>query len=118
MTKHDLFKTLGLKNSVGPSLFSNPHDITRIKEILYLSGHYGQRPDNPHPDSELYEGIKAFQRQNSLKPDATINPGGPTDGVLAKKPTYRCIICSAPHAGLYGAYCPPCGIKAGIGPLS
>lgn len=118
MAKGDSQKTLGLKNSLGPELFSHPRDVVRVKELLYLSGNYPRQPSNPHPDAELYHGIKSFQEKNGLKPDATIVPGGPTDVMMAaRSPTFRCIVCGGPHGGLYGAYCSDCGIKAGVPPL-
>lgn len=118
MTKKFITQTLGMKNVLGPEVFNNPRDVIRIKELLYLSGDYPKHPSDAHPDADLYRGIQAFQLRNELKPDGVIEPGGPTDAKLAaRSPTYRCAVCGAPHGGLYGAYCPPCGIKAGASPV-
>jgi peptidoglycan hydrolase-like protein with peptidoglycan-binding domain len=86
-----LNKTFSTANSV------DIDDTKQLKSSLSKMGYY--KPDtragesvygfNEYPNSNLETAIKDFQRDNGLKIDGTIKPGGPTEKALNSKYEYH-----------------------------
>ncbi len=67
----------------------------------------------PYPDTRMFDGLKAFQKENGLKIDGMMKPGGPTENTLAaRSPVFWCKIRGAPHGDVEGTgICPDCTKK-------
>ncbi len=81
-----LFNTgLSLRAPLSPDHVVEPADILDTKKALMTLGYY-QPLDGAEPgawvDRDLFAGIKQFQRDNGLKVDALVRPGGPTEKAL------------------------------------
>ena len=76
---------LKLRTAISPDHVVEPADILDTKKALMTLGYY-EPLDGAEPgawvDSDLFTGIKQFQRDNGLKADALIRPGGPTEKAL------------------------------------
>jgi len=103
-----------LKSSIDESARADEDDVLAVKTALNGIGYY----DDPgwgissYPDRNLFDAIQKFQTDFGLAPDRVMKPGGPTERELAaRSPIYRCIICGAPHGGVYGQICPDCHDK-------
>ncbi|MCW0235409.1 MAG: peptidoglycan-binding protein [Ferrovibrio sp.] len=76
---------LKLRTAISPDHVVEPADILDTKKALMTLGYY-EPLDGAEPgawvDSDLFAGIKQFQRDNGLKADALIRPGGPTEKAL------------------------------------
>jgi len=76
---------LNLRAAVSPDHMVEPADILDTKKALMTLGYY-QPLDGAQPgawvDNDLFAGIKEFQRDNGLKVDALVRPGGPTEKAL------------------------------------
>lgn len=113
---------LRLRHSVGHQQQNRPDDVLRVKTALNQLGHYdvGKHGLGAGADEALVSAISEYQRQRGLKADGQMHPGGPTErdiesalqdpelDIAARTPTYRRIICGAPHGGLHGPICPQC----------
>ncbi|MDV7340079.1 hypothetical protein RYZ26_10780 [Terasakiella sp. A23] len=78
---------LALKQPIGPSYNTDPDDVTQTKTALASSGHY-QVPEHgisPYPDTPLMDGIKSFQKENNLRIDGVMKPGGETEKTINKQ---------------------------------
>ena len=119
-----LFSTLASNSDV------DPRDVRNVKSYLGDSGFIKSKKQyDPYPNSELFGGIKKFQRKNGLKVDGVIKPNGETATQMAglKGPIYICpglpepyMIggCDKPH-GMQkpSGLCPEChwkGVDEGI----
>ncbi len=76
---------LTLRAALSPDHLAEPDDILDTKKTLMALGYY--RPvDDSEPgawvDSDLFTGIRQFQRDNGLKVDALMRPGGPTEQAM------------------------------------
>ncbi|MEK9968894.1 MAG: peptidoglycan-binding domain-containing protein [Ferrovibrio sp.] len=76
---------LHLRAALSPDHLAEPDDILDTKKILMALGYY--RPlDGDQPgawvDNGLFAGIRQFQRDNGLKVDALLRPGGPTEQAM------------------------------------
>jgi hypothetical protein len=76
---------LSLRAPLGPDHLVEPADILDTKKTLMTLGYY-EPLDGAEPgawvDNDLFAGIKRFQRENGLKVDALLRPGGPTEAAL------------------------------------
>lgn len=76
---------LSLRTPLGPDHVVEPEDILDTKKALMALGYY-QPLDGAEPgawvDRDLFAGIKQFQRDNGLKVDALVRPGGPTEKAM------------------------------------
>lgn len=113
---------LRLRRSVGHQQQNQPDDVLRVKTALNQLGYYdiGKHGLGGGADDALASAIREYQRQRGLKVDGQMRPGGPTEqdiesvlqdpgfDIAARTPTYRCIICGAPHGGLHGPICHRC----------
>jgi hypothetical protein len=76
---------LALRAPLGPDHIVEPADILDTKQVLARLGYYqpadGAAP-GPWVDSGLFTGIRQFQRDNRLRADGLIRPGGVTERAL------------------------------------
>jgi len=114
-----LKKSYALKRSIGPGYESNPDDVWILKHALRREGLYpeSKHGTTPYPDSDLFAALKEFQARNGLRVDGVVKPGGETERQLREQmqavATFRCILCSAWHGGLYSPkICHDCWKKA------
>ena len=78
------FLNIGQTLSSAASAFGD--DVLNVKKALGGLGFY-KTPDfgrTPYPDSDLFDGLKSFQKSNGLKPDGMMKPDGPTETGLNK----------------------------------
>lgn len=66
---------------------NNVKDTLLVKTALEALGYYFRSTAeseelNPFPNEELFEGIKEFQKDNNLKVDRIIKPGGETEKAI------------------------------------
>ena len=73
--------TLGLGATVGPFGRNATEDVKRVQSALSDEGHLDTV--SGYPGTKMVEATKAFQKQNGLREDGQINPGGPTEQALA-----------------------------------
>lgn len=107
-------KPYRLKSSIDASMRTDGDDVRAVKSALNDIGYY-KSPEwgiTDYPDTELFDSIERFQSDHGLKRDRVMKPGGETELELAaRSPTYRCIICGAPHGGSRWPLCPECHDK-------
>jgi hypothetical protein len=76
---------LNLRAALSPDHLAEPDDILDTKKTLMALGYY-QPLDDDAPgawvDSDLFAGIRQFQRDHGLKVDALLRPGGPTENAM------------------------------------
>lgn len=73
-----------VKKPVGMSYALDETDVLNTKNALSSLGHY-KEPDTgmtPWPDTPMFEGLKTFQKDQGLKVDGLMKPGGPTEKAL------------------------------------
>ena len=88
-----LFSTLASNSD------SDPRDVRNVKSFLGNNGFIKKQNEyDQYPDSELFGGIRKFQRKNGLKIDGVIKPNGETETAMGR---YKCSICGGRHDGLY-----------------
>ena len=110
-----LFKTLASNSD------ADPRDVKNVKSFLGQNGFIKSQKDyDPYPNSELFGGIKKFQRKNGLRVDGEIKPNGETQTAMGMG-RYRCTGgfgikgCGSPHDGLYSlTLCAPCYRRANL----
>lgn len=79
---------LTLNSSIGTNYRTDPTDLVNTKQALNQLGYYAvppQRGIDDWADGALFDGIKRFQKDNGLKVDAFMRPGGPTEQRLNTK---------------------------------
>jgi hypothetical protein len=71
---------------VGMSYALDENDVLKTKNALSKLGHYKplDSGSTPWPDTPMFEGLKAFQKEQGLKVDGLMKPGGPTEKALRK----------------------------------
>jgi len=96
-----------LKKPLGPTHDTDPEDIWATKQNLNLAGYYAvpKHGMTVYPDQQLFQAIRQFQRDNKLRVDGVMRPGGETERRILSHDdvamTYRCRVCGAPHGGVY-----------------
>lgn len=108
-----------LKKAMGTNYTADPSDIVNTKKALNQLGHYEVPPHrgiDDWTDDAMFNGIRAFQKDNGLKVDGFMRPGGPTESAITKQlslapepkedeppgaATYRCSVCGAWHGGVF-----------------
>lgn len=97
-----------LRAPLGVSYRTDGDDVWFAKNTLKDAGYYLEPKHGitPYPDSKLFAAIKKFQKDNDLKIDGYMRPGGETENALfdlpgAKSSVMRCSVCGAPHGGVY-----------------
>lgn len=94
-----------LKGPVGTSYRVDPGDLVNTKKALNQLGYYAIPPHrgiDDWTDDALFDGIKGFQRDNNLKVDAFMRPGGPTENAINRalgRVSFGSALFSDPEAG-------------------
>lgn len=73
---------LTLNSPPGTNYRTDPNDLVNTKQALNRLGYYAvppQRGIDDWADSAMFDAIKKFQRDNALKVDGFMRPGGPTE---------------------------------------
>ena len=78
-----------LTGSVGNNLDNAPEDISTTKTNLNALGYFDDDTDNGYITRELDTGIKNFQKDNDLKVDGVLRPGGETERAIYEAVTQR-----------------------------
>ena len=76
-----MHRQLRLKQGVGENTVHDLDDVVAVKKVLRRLGHY-DTPSyglTPYPDQVMFDGIKAFQRQQDMTVDGIATPGGATE---------------------------------------
>lgn len=71
-----------LKDPVGTNWRLNAGDLKNTKRALWQLGYYKVPPErgiDDWTDTQMFDGIRSFQKDNGLKVDAFMRPGGPTE---------------------------------------
>lgn len=71
-----------LRSSIGNNLENRPEDVENTKHQFAREGRYKRRVENGYIDQELDDAITGFQRDNNLKIDGIMKPGGETEAML------------------------------------
>lgn len=107
-----------LKQPIGPGYNMDPDDVREIKTALVGTGHY-KPPEfgiTEIPDNQMLDAIRGYQKDNNLKVDGVMRPGGETENSIAamgrwKSKRYKCIVCNKRifHGGVGSKYvCSDC----------
>ncbi|MEO5337229.1 MAG: peptidoglycan-binding protein [Magnetospirillum sp. WYHS-4] len=75
---------LRLKSTLGRPYNVSLDDVVPVKRVLQGLGYYAipSYGITPYPDEPLFQGIERFQRDNNLRVDGIMKPGGPTESTL------------------------------------
>lgn len=68
--------------SVGNNMDNDPDDVENTKRNFAAIGRYKRPVENGYIDQELDDAIHGFQRDNNLKVDGIMRPGGETETAL------------------------------------
>lgn len=74
-----------LQRPVGTNWSLNTGDLKNTKQALSQLGYYKAPPErgiDDWADSQMFDGVRAFQKDNGLKVDAFMRPGGPTEKAI------------------------------------
>jgi hypothetical protein len=73
-----------LRAPLGSRYRADADDVWLTKIALKESGYYEEPKHGltPYPDAKLFDAIKEFQKDNNLKIDGYMRPGGETEDVL------------------------------------
>lgn len=82
-----IFSDIGalLRAPIGNNLENRDDDIKNVKIHYAAVGKYKKPIENGIIDSELNDAIFEFQKENKLKIDGIMNPGGETEAMLIGK---------------------------------
>ncbi|MEW5729134.1 MAG: peptidoglycan-binding domain-containing protein [Pseudomonadota bacterium] len=128
--EENVMSWFSLKDPVGTNWRLNTGDLKNTKRALSQLGYYKVPPErgiDDWADTQLFDGIRSFQKDNGLKVDAFMRPGGPTektinarlafagatgDDDVERSPRYKCTVCGALHGGVYSpTVCHNCFVK-------
>jgi len=81
-----MFLLFKLNRPIGVDTTMDEDDVLLTKRALGALGHIKVPKGGitPYPDMGMIKGLKAFQRQNGLRPDGVMNPDGPTISKLSR----------------------------------
>ncbi len=71
-----------IASPVGNNLENREDDVRRVKGMFSNLGYYKRPVENGIIDRETDTAIHNFQKDNNLKIDGYMNPGGETEGAL------------------------------------
>lgn len=77
-----------LKRPLATNVSADLNDIINAKMALSRLGYYRQPPDGifrDWVDKEVFDAIRKFQKDNGLKVDRLIRPGGPTETAINRR---------------------------------
>jgi len=76
-----------IQSTISTDAFTKPDDVVKTKTALTKLNSYDM-PDfgiTEIPDRPMIEGLKKVQKENGLKIDGVMKPGGPTEQTIAAK---------------------------------
>ncbi|WP_420546821.1 peptidoglycan-binding domain-containing protein [Curvivirga sp.] len=102
-------KPYQLKEPIGPGYNMDPDDVRKTKSVLSETGHYTPPKFGitDIPDNQMIDAIRRYQKDNDLKVDGIIRPGGETaESLIAMGTGSRgvgnCRVCDTPsHHGVF-----------------
>ncbi|MFV1850539.1 MAG: peptidoglycan-binding domain-containing protein [Thalassospira sp.] len=105
-------KSSFLRGVLASNAAAHPDDVIVVRRTLNGAG-VTVGKDESYPTSELFNGIRAFQKGHGLVVDGQINPGGETENSLKDyielTNLTRCRNCGVLHGGVYSPfYCSDC----------
>lgn len=71
-----------IEGEVGNGRTNNEDDVLAIRQLLTNIGYPGTKGGSPFIDRDLSDAITSFQRDNDLKQDGWLAPGGETERAL------------------------------------
>ncbi|MBI5163882.1 MAG: peptidoglycan-binding protein [Magnetospirillum sp.] len=77
-----------LKDPIGTSYRADFNDLMNTKRALNQLGYYevpADRGIDDWVDGAMFDGIRRFQKDNGLKVDAFMRPGGPTETAINQR---------------------------------
>lgn len=77
-----------LKSPFGANYRVDPNDLMNTKRALSQLGYYDvpqHRGIDDWTDDATFDGIRRFQRDNGLKVDGFLRPGGPTERAMNQR---------------------------------
>ncbi len=74
-----------LRTPVGNNMENRPDDVLNVKHNFAKEGRYKRPVENGYIDEDLDKSIWDFQRENNLKQDGFMNPGGETEAALISR---------------------------------
>lgn len=106
LEERDMNTPYRLKKTLGSAYNPDQDDVWVTKHNLKQRGYYSEPRYGmtEHPDQQLFDSIKRYQRDNRLIVDGIMKPGGETETHLLSGDkvamTYWCSVCGAPHGGV------------------
>jgi hypothetical protein len=79
---------LKLKSPIGTNYRVDTTDLMNTKRALNQLGYYNipaHRGIDDWTDDAMFDGIRRFQKDNNLKIDAFMRPGGPTESAINQR---------------------------------
>ncbi len=83
--KQHIMSWFSLNKTMGSNYTVDPGDIVNTKTALNQLGYYDVPPHrgiDDWTDDAMFNGIKTFQKDNALKVDGLMRPGGPTEAAI------------------------------------
>ena len=109
-------KNIRLRGVVDRAARVDEDDTLQTKSALGELGYY-KLPGyglTAYPDEPMFDGIKKYQRDNKLRVDGVMKPGGETENSLnqklaARSHGFKCTRCRVIHGGVVSRYlCADC----------
>jgi hypothetical protein len=75
-------KRLSLSTSIGDGLTSRTDDVVATRKALKKIGYAAGEEERGYIDRDLDSSIRTYQKDNNLKEDGILHPGGPTERAL------------------------------------
>jgi len=101
-------KNIRLRGVIDRAARVDENDTLQTKTALGEQGYY-RTPGygmTSYPDEPMFDGIMKYQRDNKLRVDGVMKPGGETEGSLnqrlaARSHGFKCTRCGVIHGGVY-----------------
>jgi len=80
----DFSNNFQIGRTISENANADPDDVLKTKNALMTTGHY-EVPSfgvTDIPDRSMIDGLKKFQKQNGLKVDGVMKPGGSTESAI------------------------------------
>lgn len=78
------FLPTALRETVGNGLTNHPGDIRNVKRTLSRLGYFDDDTENDYITRDLDRSIRNFQRDNGLRADGVLRPGGETERAVQR----------------------------------
>lgn len=86
-----------IRKPIGVSYNLDEDDVLKTKSALSALGHY-KKPKTgitPWADTQMFKGLKSFQKEEGLKVDGLMKPKGPTEKAIRKNKGVQVAIAPA-----------------------